>query len=313
VRATKVIIVLASFVLLLIGVIASLPGDREPAYNGKTLSEWLLYRPAYGVPSPATSNAFELQIEAIREIGEPAVPWLLKWARYQTPAWRWKLERFFGKDRRIERRDAVWFAFKVLGPKAAAAIPELTRMINKPGGPEFYGKPLNALSHMGDRGFPPVLAVLENPRHLARSTAVGIIGDTAEWGTNRLRAVPALVSCLRSDNYFLADLSESALGKIAKDPALTLPALAKSLSNPATTNIDDTIAGLTTLIVSQKNPEHLRIASTMALGIIGKPAHDAIPALVRTLNDDDQLVQSAATNALLKIAPGILTNGVKDF
>ena len=308
-RATRAIIVLASCVLLGLGVIATWPGDREPEYNGKTLSQWLVYRP----PAYAASNALELQIEAIREIGEPAVPWLLKWARYQTPAWRWKLERFFGKDRRIERRDAVWFAFKVLGRKAVDAIPELTRMINNPRGPEFYGKPLIALSHMGDRGFPPVLAVLENPRHTARATAAGIIGDTAEWGTNRLRAVPALVSSLRSDNYFLASLAESALGKIAKDPNLSLPELAKSLSTSATTNIDETVTSLTTLVVSQKSPERLRIASTTALGLLGKPAHEAVPALVRTLNDDDQLVQSAATNALLKIAPEVLTNSAKAF
>ena len=308
-RVTRVIIVLASFILLAIGLIASLPGAREPAYNGKTLSQWLIYRP----PAYAASNALELQIEAIREIGDPAVPWLLKWARYQTPAWRWKLERFFGKDRRIERREAVWFAFKILGPKAVDAIPELTRMINNPKGPEFYTKPLNALSHMGARGFPPVLAVLENPQHHARATAAGIIGDTAEWGTNRLLAVPALVSCLRSDNYFLAALAENALAKITKEPALPLPELAKSLGTLATTNIDDTIAGLTGLVISQKTPERLRIGATMALGLIGKPAHDAIPALVRTLNDDDQLVQSAATNALRNIAPELLTNRVKDF
>jgi hypothetical protein len=309
VRATRATIVLASCILLLIGVLASLPGDREPAYNGKTLSQWLLYNP----PAYARSNALDLQIEAIREIGEPAVPWLLKWARYQTPAWRWKLERFFGKDPRVERREAVWFAFKILGPKAADAIPELTRMINNPRGPEFYGRPLNALSHMGDRGFPPVLSVLENPRHLARATAAGIIGDTSEWGTNRLRAVPALVSCLRSDNYFLASLADGALGKIARDLALPLPQLAKSLSTTPNTNIDETVNSLSTLIVSQKTPERLRLASTMALGLIGKPAHDAIPALVRTLNDDDQLVQSAATNALRNISPEVLTNAPKNF
>lgn len=307
-RATRVIVVLASCILLAIGLIASLPGDREPEYNGKTLSQWLIYRP----PAYAMSNALELQIEAIREIGEPAVPWLLKWARYQTPAWRWKLERFFGRDPRIQRREAVWFAFKILGPKAASAIPDLTQMLNNPT-QTVVAKPLNALAHMGDRGFPPVLAVLETPRHPGRATAAAIVGDTVEWGANRLRAVPALVSCLRSDEYLLVALAESSLGKIAKDPAFQLPDLAKSLSTATGTNIDDTITSLTTLVVSQKSPERLRIASTMALGLMGKRAHDAVPALVRTLNDDDHVVQSAATNALRNIAPEVLTNGMKDF
>src|SRR5215831_3953625 len=144
-------------VLVGVGVVAFWPAEREPEYNGKTLSEWMLYKPE----DSNRANAFELQTEAIRQIGEPAVPWLLKWARYKSPPWRRRLVRFFGKDRGIERQQAVWFAFRVLGPKAADAIPELTRMLNDPKGPHFYGKPLLALAAMGNRGFSPVLAVLE--------------------------------------------------------------------------------------------------------------------------------------------------------
>jgi HEAT repeat protein len=118
---------------------------------------------------------------------------------------------------------------------------------------------------------------------------------------------------LRSDNYFLASLADGALGKIARDLALPLPQLAKSLSTAPNTNIDETVNSLTTLVVSQNTSERLRLASTMALGLIGKPAHAAIPALVRTLNDDDQLVQSAATNALRNISPEVLTNAPKNF
>jgi hypothetical protein len=93
---------LAIKVLVVLGVVAIWPGEREPEYSGKTLSQWLLYRPA----DSAAANALDLQIEAIRAIGEPAVPWWLKWVRYKTPPWRFRLERYFGRDRRIECRDA---------------------------------------------------------------------------------------------------------------------------------------------------------------------------------------------------------------
>jgi hypothetical protein len=119
------------------GIVAFWPGEREPEYDGKTLGEWLLYK------QPASeSNLPNPQIEAIRQIGEEAVPWLLKWARYQSPPWRWRLNRFFGEDRGIERSQAVWFAFRVLGPKAADAIPDLARMANNPKDSHFYGMPL---------------------------------------------------------------------------------------------------------------------------------------------------------------------------
>jgi hypothetical protein len=294
---------LASFVLLGIGVVATWPGPKEPEYNGKTLSQWLLYKPT---ASEAT-NAFEIQSEAIRQIGEPAVPWLLKWVRYESPAWRRKLVRFLGRDRRVERSNAVWFAFRILGPKAAAAIPELTSMINNPNGPEFYGKPLLALAAMGERGFPPVLAVVETPAHINRATAARIIGETAEWGTNRLRAVPALVSCLNDKEFMLVAAAESSLGNIAKDKNLQLPVLAEKLAAPATNHLAETVDSLAKFVVSQKAPERLRLASTMALASLGPRAKEAVPALVRTLKDDNQVVQSAATNALRKIAPG------KDF
>jgi hypothetical protein len=312
VRRRRVIFVLAACVLVAIAVVALRPDQREPEYNGKTLSQWLLYKP----DASAASNALALQIEAIRQIGQPAVPWLLQWARYKTPAWKRNLigfvpipslrptfEHFIGEERRFQRGQAVWFAFRVLGPKAADAIPDLTRMINNPQGPEFYGKPLLALATMGDRGFPPVLAVLETPRHINRATAARLIGETVEWGTNRLRAVPALVSCLHDKEFMLVAAADSSLANIAKDQTVPLTDLADKLSAPRTQHIDDTVDSLTKFVVSQKTPERLRIAAAMALGSLGARAQNAVPALVRTLNDNNLLVQSAATNALRKIAP----------
>lgn len=311
-RRRRVIFVLAVCVLVAIAVVALRPDQREPEYNGKTLSQWLLYKP----DASSASNALALQIDSIRQIGEPAVPWLLKWARYKCPAWRQTLIRFvpipslrssigriIGEERRFQRCQAVWFAFRVLGPKAADAIPELTRMINNPKGSEFYGKPLLALATMGDRGFPPVLAVLETPRHINRATAARLIGETVEWGTNRLRAVPALVSCLHDKEFMLVAAAESSLANIAKDKTVPLTDLADKLSAPGTQQIDDTVDSLTKFVVSQKTPERLRIAAAMALGSLGARAQDAVPALVQTLNDDNRLVQSAATNALRKITP----------
>ncbi len=309
-RRRRILIISAACVLVGIGVVAFWPGEPEPEYNGRKLSEWLLYKPG----DDDAPNALDLEIEAIRQIGDAAVPWLLKWARYNSPPWRWRLNRIFGEDRGIRRRDAVWFGFQALGPKAVDAIPVLTQMANDPKEPYDYAKPLYALSHIGNRGFPPVLAVLENPKHFGRATAAQIIAETVEWGTNRLRAVPALVSCLHADNYSLAAIAGNALEKIGADPNLSQADLAKSLSDVETNgNFDETISSLTRFVVRHNIPERLRVASVMALGLIGTRAREAVPALVRTLNDDDEMVQSAATNALHRIAPEALTNGASNF
>jgi hypothetical protein len=65
-------------VVVLAGVlVAVFRRDREPEYGGKRLSEWV--------------DGYAMQIrnagsnEAIRHIGTNAVPYLLKWIRYETP------------------------------------------------------------------------------------------------------------------------------------------------------------------------------------------------------------------------------------
>src|SRR4051794_39911375 len=55
--------------------------SKEPEYEGKKLSEWVLDLNAGSSPSK----------NAIREIGTNALPYLLKWMRYDPPPWKPKL------------------------------------------------------------------------------------------------------------------------------------------------------------------------------------------------------------------------------
>src|SRR6266436_6483630 len=105
--------------------------EREPVYQGKTLSQWL-----------APECRYEASAEAIREMGTNALPQLLSWATYETPLWRGTLCRaslrwsprlahmFYDKTGEYTGR-ATW-GFYMLGPRASPAIPSLVRLIKGP-------------------------------------------------------------------------------------------------------------------------------------------------------------------------------------
>jgi HEAT repeat protein len=57
----------------------------------------------------------------------------------------------------------------------------------------------------------------------------------------------------------------------------------------------------------------VRKMAIRSLGLFGKDSRSAVSSLVERLVDENQDVRDAATNALQKIAPEALTNGVRDF
>src|ERR1051325_7061051 len=93
--------------------------DREPSYNGHTLSEWLhAARPGYINPPAPPADA----TAAVRQIGTNALPTLLKWASYDPTRLQSKLRNIMsGSDHPVDAEDG----FRLLGPVAGPAIPGL--------------------------------------------------------------------------------------------------------------------------------------------------------------------------------------------
>src|SRR5256885_14250178 len=118
-----------------ISVVAFWPGEREPEYKGKKLSEWLrLAGDEKTRPQVEAANAIE-------HIGTNALPWLVQWVGYEPPLWHQQVAPLIDKIPRLNRwrhqlehahqqrvNDSDW-AFKILGPNAAPALPELARII----------------------------------------------------------------------------------------------------------------------------------------------------------------------------------------
>ena len=76
-KRRKRVILLACGVLAL-GLLWQVLRDREPSYQGRTLSEWVeQVGPAY------LWNDSDEEVKAVRAIGTNAIPTILKWIRYE--------------------------------------------------------------------------------------------------------------------------------------------------------------------------------------------------------------------------------------
>ena len=122
------------------------PGAKEPEYKGKKLSEWLEMdgKLISGEYVPGRGKDI-VPLEAVKEIGTNALPWLLRWVRYEEPAWRTKLRvgvsklppalRWHYLQRRLGPAQPgspgrmARSGFAILGTQASPAIPELRRLM----------------------------------------------------------------------------------------------------------------------------------------------------------------------------------------
>lgn len=131
--------------LILLGCVASItlaivlwPREPEPQYNGVSLSTWLKRYNSSREQAEAS--------EAIRHIGTNALPYLVKWIQYETPGWRYSVERATMKlpsavqdnrcvqwlllNRAEYRAGLAINGFEILGPEAKPAWADLYRLSN---------------------------------------------------------------------------------------------------------------------------------------------------------------------------------------
>ncbi len=294
--------------------------NREPSYQGKSLSDWLKPNARQKIDGPL---APETQ-EAIRQMGTNALPFLLKWVRYDTydpssrcikktlrslmPAshyddhdsylaqFRWWLER----DGLDTRAQAAAFAFQPLGDLAQPAIPELTATMNHS---PYRGQSLHAiiaLSYIGKADIPALSDALTNTNVLNRFCVAGIFGYSPALTTNSASVLPLLVRCLNDPEVGVRSSAAFSLGKLAEQDrshaTLVVPALTNCLSS------------------TQRKFGSQRAQVIDALGAYGELAQEAAPLLLKETKAEDLTVPSgspipvrvAATNALLKISPDLL-------
>jgi hypothetical protein len=136
-----VLISLAAVAGAAIVAIAFWPGEKEPEYKGRKLSEWVLINANAKMGRDKRTQEAE---QAIRHFGTNAIPFLIEEIEYQWPAWRIRLGETVEKmplpgwlEGRLLKR--IWppkgldaeYGFGILGASACSAMPGLISIMNR--------------------------------------------------------------------------------------------------------------------------------------------------------------------------------------
>ena len=193
--------------------------NREPRYQGHSLSYWVTL---YGDTAWDEGGDPKAR-EAISHIGTNALPFLLNWIRYeQQPSWvRTASISFFSRrvpkaitsealvkwvceDKEESRADGAAHAFYALGPQVQPALPELFRLMNDRSSTNVSPRPqlapceraeLALLYSRNDDAIPLFLAHIANTNAPNRAEVVFLVG-LYDLTTNAGPAVPMLIQCL---------------------------------------------------------------------------------------------------------------------
>jgi len=267
--------------------------DKEPSYEGKSLSEWIA-RAGLAPDDVEVTNA----VVTVTHIGTNAIPCLLHWIRFETPRWYRNLDNFvpdpilgrIGNSLvfHYAKSEAAVMAFSILQTNAAAAIPELTRLMNDTNKPMAAKQAARALASLGKDALPHLLQALTNATPDQLDYLLPAIGSMSYLGTNAAPAIPLIVQIANRTNSNVFGSAIDALGRLKIKPKVVIPVL-------------------TGFLASTNNPE-LFVGAISAVGRFGDQAQSAIPAILPILTNSDPKARSKATNALMQIAPELLTN-----
>jgi len=207
-RGKYLVILAGLFAVVMVMTTAPVGRDREPIYNGHSLSEWLhAARPGYINPPapPAEATA------AVRHIGTNALPALLKWASYDPTRLQSKLRPIVsGSDHPVDAEDG----FRILGPVAGPAIPGLTRLAIKSSSDERVMRCARCLAYIGPEAVPALADIVSSYHGKARYYPIALL---ASFGTNAQPAAPVLVRCLSDPDAHVRAAATNALSKLSPE------------------------------------------------------------------------------------------------
>ncbi|MCX6904120.1 MAG: hypothetical protein NTW03_11730 [Verrucomicrobia bacterium] len=132
------------------------------------------------------------------------------------------------KDRRAA---TALRAFEPLGPKAASAIPDITRLLKDAKSSEMACRAVRILAFIGRDALGPLIDALTKQTGLVRRSILYLITTEDCLRTNARPFIPAFVRCLNDPDRVVGTKAAILLGKLKGDPEIVLPALVKSLQD----------------------------------------------------------------------------------
>jgi HEAT repeat protein len=259
-------------------VMALLP-SRGPSYQGLTLEEWLVEfdkgfydaAPSIFPRKPYPSDP----VEAIRNMGQPAVDALLERMTYEDPAWKLRLIALARKQSLIKvrfkpadaRRGGAFSALCELGSSASNAVPRLVGLLSNDDLGIFAER---VLARIGRASVEPLRARLAHEDRKVRLQAVQILG----WiGPEAAPAVPQLIHSLADTNRIMRGPVIRALGAIGAPRD----------------EMEQRLTGL--LHVPEDAPD--AVCGLVSLG------SNSIPVLTRALTNEHSAVRAASHDGLM--------------
>jgi len=291
----RTVVLICAAAIILFAVVLLVTPEREPRYQGRTLSEWLVQAQTnltdfdlFLLDSGSTTSRVSA-VCAVWEIGPRAVPELVGWIKRPAPlfeeevrAVRNMIPGMGAKQRRYPyRADLAVFGFRVLGLCASGAAPQLTSLMkDRKVSQQTRECAMAALARLGPAGLQPLLDAFSDPGQPGRRLAAYHIGSMRYLGTNASPAAAVLIRLLKDDEEQIAGRAAAALGDLNLEPAQAIPALTNALKDPR---------------------PGVRASAASAIGAYGKHARPALPALTEALSDPKIQVRTAVTNALYEI------------
>jgi HEAT repeat protein len=195
------------------------PGG-EPVYDGKPLSEWAVMTQDQSIDGTPSAEA-QKAMDAVRAIGpERSIPFLVKWL--QPPI----------QDSRTPGGAAQ--CFRIFGPEAKAAIPDLAKILNRPSKTIYDDSAKSyaakSLSYLGPDAVPVLLGVATNL--VEKDLQAEMIGDMANFGTNGAAAKPAILKWSTDSNEWVRLSALNTYVAMEDDKAALVRFLSGALKDP---------------------------------------------------------------------------------
>jgi hypothetical protein len=209
--------------------------DREPSYQGKSLSYWVGSFSNANSPIPGWASAAQTEMarNAIRHIGTNGIPLLIEWVSYdgrRRRNWLTRLPMGLGRTRLLQhmcsdprkevRAGEAAKALITLGPEASPAFPELGRILTDG---EFWGAGTTALSILREIGEPAVPTLVFTMTNKPSRMREVIVMNLNQMGPKASAAVPALKSLLQDPQPRLRFMCIQAIENITREPFPNIP------------------------------------------------------------------------------------------
>ena len=218
---------------------------KEPEYNGKPLSEWLLI---LKIGSTSTGERVEDDTEAreaVRQMGTNAIPTLLDILGANDRSKGWVLSKLKSNGFREmyhnpnvptdDLHDTGVMAFGLLGTNAIPAIPKIKKLL---GDWETCSGAAQVLVGLGPAGWDTLTNGLYNSDDNVRGVTLWAIGSKSTMDSNAIARI--MIAALKDPDIVNRTTAIRYLG--GKDPAVAIPVLLPLLDNPK--DYDWTVVGL---------------------------------------------------------------------